>query len=263
MKKLFFERPMVMGIVNITPDSFFDGGLYFNKQDALAHARELADAGADILDIGAASSRPGYTPLSAGQELDRLSPLLDILPGDELPPLSIDTDKPEVAKAALEYGFTIINNSGLPTPEMSLVAAAYDSYLVLMFRGPFAKGDIISQMKSFFERNIEMAVSQGVPFDKLILDPGIGFDMDMEQCRRLVAHTADFLEFGRPLLLGMSNKRFIGALGGGEAGQRGPGNIASELFAVSRGAGIIRVHDVAASVQALKIFGSLMKGAEE
>ena len=261
MKELSFAETLVMGIVNITPDSFFDGGKYLDASSALTHMAKLAADGADILDIGAASSRPGYTAQTAEEELRRLKPVFAEMDARSLPALSIDTDKPQVAQVALEYGFSIVNCTGLPSPEMSRLAASFGARLVLMFRGPFRTADIVSELREFFLRNIDMALAQGVAEDRLILDPGIGFDMDMEQCALLIARTGELVRLGKPLLLGMSNKRFIGAFGGGEEGNRLPGNIAAELFGAEQGAAILRVHDVAATRQALAMYRALKQRA--
>lgn len=264
MKKLDLERTLIMGIVNVTPDSFFDGGRYAAPDAAVAHMRQLAGDGADILDIGAASSRPGCVPLTAGEELARLEPLLARVDAAEFPPLSIDTDKPEVAAAALAAGFTILNDTGRPSARMAALAAEHGAYLVIMFRGPFSVPDpdgmmMAEEVKQYFSRGIEMALSCGVSQEHLILDPGIGFGMDAAQSALLTAYTGEFTAFGLPLLLGMSNKRFIGGLGGAELADRLPGNIAAELFGVEQGAAILRVHDAAATAQALRVYRMLRK----
>lgn len=252
MKQLSFDRTLVMGILNLTPDSFFDGGKYLDPDQAEQHWQQLVADGADIIDIGAASSRPGYQPVSAEEELARLQPFLPRLRGAELP-WSIDTDKPVVAEAALAAGAAIVNHTGYPSQEMAALARRYQAYLVIMFHGPFTSGDYFTELRRFFAAAIDKALAAGVDRSRLIIDPGIGFEMTMEQCIAVVRGQAQLLEIGCPLLMGMSNKRFIGVISGqDEMNQRGAANIAAELFAAEQGAAILRVHDVAATVSALR-----------
>ena len=258
MQQLSFAKPLVMGILNITPDSFFDGGNYLEPAQAYRHLQQLVSDGADIIDIGAASSRPGYQPVAADEELARLQPLLGQLKDKLSLPWSIDTDKPEVAAAALAAGATVINNTGKPSAEIAQLAKEYSAYLVFMFRGPFATSDIMGELQEFFRAAIEQAVSVGVDQSKLILDPGIGFDMTMDQCITIVQHQDRLAAMGYPLLMGMSNKRFVGTISGGAAVKdRGPGNIVTEIFSVEKGAAILRVHNVEATVRALQAYHAL------
>ena len=257
MKNLRFTEPMIMGIVNITPDSFFDGGIFLKADRAYDHIQQLINDGADIVDLGASSSRPGYKPTSCDEELTRLDPVFSRVKKCFSVPLSIDTDKPKVAKEALSVGFSIINNTGAPSEEMARLAVDYGAYLVIMFKGPFQSDDYIKEIKDFFSRAIEQAVSVGVPRYKIILDPGIGFEMDADQCVQVIRHLECLRINDLPILVGMSNKRFIGAVSGATLDNRGPANIGAEICAVEKGASLIRVHDVAASRQALNTYMTL------
>ena len=257
MKNFNFGAPLLMGIVNITPDSFFDGGIYIKADKAYQHILQLVDDGADIIDLGAASSRPGFKPTSCDEELERLDPIFSRLNKSIKVPISIDTDKPRVAKEALSVGASIINNTGEPSEEMAELAAQYGAYLIIMFQGPLQSDDIIIEIKTFFKNAICQAVSAGLPRYKIILDPGIGFEMDANQCVEIIRHLKSFTSFELPLLVGMSNKRFIGAVSGATLDNRGPANIGAELCAIEKGASILRVHDIAASRQALNTYLTL------
>jgi dihydropteroate synthase len=263
MKSLNLTNPLVMGVVNITPDSFFDGGSYLDADQAYAHLVELTTAGADIIDLGAMSSRPGHQQISYEEELQRLQPVLNLLRQRSPIPLSIDTDKPEVAAAALEAGAIIINStSRQPSRQMAELAARSGAYLVIMFWGPFRSNNIIAELQEFFSAEIERAIAWGVSKDKLILDPGIGFEMEPSDCVAIIRDLVHFKSFGLPILVGMSNKRFVGAVSGAPLNKRLSANIAAELCAVHQGAAIIRVHNVEASVHALRMYQALKRGWE-
>ncbi|MDO4581193.1 MAG: dihydropteroate synthase [Bacillota bacterium] len=250
--ELRFQHVLLMGIVNITPDSFYDGGRYDDTGAALAHMRGMAAAGADIIDIGGASSRPGYTPLDAELEIRRILPVFEAA-ADLEPPLSVDTDQPQVAAAALAAGAALINNCGRLSAEMAAVAAEYDAPLVLMQREGFRSGaDVIAGMREFFSRTLAFAERHGLRREQLILDPGLGFNKNAEQSMALLRHMDELLDFERPLLIGASRKRFVGVYYGGDtAGQRLSGSVQAALEAARRGAAILRVHDVAETAAAL------------
>lgn len=259
MHELVFDNPLLMGIVNITPDSFFDGGKYFAADKAYAHMQQLLEDGADIIDIGAASSRPGYQNVTDKEELSRLYPLWDRIHNKDIV-FSIDTDKPTVAKSALEAGASIINHTGSSYEEMAELAKEYGAYLVIMFKGPFKTDTLVREVSTFFHDQVRLARSIGVANEKLILDPGIGFNMNEQECLELVRATDLFSDFNLPLLLGMSNKRVIGALSGAPLGERTAANVAAEIYVVEKGASILRVHDVASSRVALKAYLTLCEG---
>ena len=210
------ERPLVMGILNITPDSFHDGGCYFDADRAVWQARFLADEGADIIDIGAASSRPGYTPVSAEEELSRLLPVLKALGSEDLPLLSVDTDKVDVAEAAVENGVAIINDtSGDLESGCFDLAAGKGLPLIVMHRKAGVEGrDIVSEVEDFFKASLVKATEAGLPEELLILDPGLGFNKSIDENNALIDAIPLFKRLGRPLLIGYSHKRFAAAIAG-------------------------------------------------
>ena len=248
------ERPLVMGILNITPDSFHDGGRYFDAYRALLQARLLAEEGADIIDIGAASSRPGYTPVSAEEELYRLLPILAELEKEELPTLSVDTDKLEVAAAAVEHGVMIINDtSGDLESGCFELAASKNVPLIVMHRQAGAEDrDIVSEVEDFFKASLVKAAEVGLSEKLLILDPGLGFNKSIEENNALIDAIPQFRCFGRPLLIGYSHKRFAAAIAGESPGMAPLGNAILAEKVSRLGAEIVRVHDVRAFLESVR-----------
>jgi dihydropteroate synthase len=255
-------RPIVMGILNVTPDSFSDGGQFFDPQRAIAHARRMIAEGADILDIGAESTRPyvGATPVSSTEELRRLAPVLPAL-ADLGVPISIDTMKAEVAIAALAAGATIVNDVwGLQRdPAMARVVAEHSVPVVIMHNREAADAaiDIMADIRAFFSRSLDIAARAGIARENIVLDPGIGFGKTPEQSIIALARLTELKSFGLPLLVGASRKRFIDTVSPAPPDQRVGGSIASHLIAVLDGAAIVRTHDVAATVQALKVAAAI------
>lgn len=258
------SRVLVMGIVNTTPDSFSDGGEAFALDDALRRAEKLVDEGADILDIGGESTRPGSERISADEEIGRVVPVIESIASQFNTPISVDTSKAAVAKAALESGAEIVNDiSGLRfDPTVADVAAAKGAGLVLMHsRGEFSKmhsqapvADIFAEVENGLRESIQNAVSRGVVLDKIVLDVGIGFGKTVEQNLSLIANLARIIEKFEefPMLVGASRKSFIGKLcNEPDAGKRVGGSLAAAIAAVKNGAKIIRVHDVLETRQAL------------
>jgi dihydropteroate synthase len=256
------RRPIVMGILNVTPDSFSDGGVFTDPGAALAHARRMIAEGADIVDVGAESTRPyaGAQPVSAEDELARLAPVLQpvIALGT---PVSIDTIKAKVAAWALEQGAGIVNDVwGLQRdPGMARVAAEHGVPVIVMHnRGaPDPALDILADVKSFFTRSLDIASKAGIPPERIVLDPGIGFGKTQEQSISVLARLGDLRVFGRPILIGLSRKRFINFVSPSEPQQRIGGTIAGNVMAVLAGADIVRVHDVAETVQALRVMRAI------
>lgn len=239
--QLSFERPLIMGIANITPDSFYDGGKYLEAQQAAEHIFAMAEQGADIIDIGGASSRPGHTPLSAQAELERLLPVLELVAPKLNLPISVDTDQAEVARAALDAGAAIINDIGGLKPEMAAVAAQSGAPVVLMYQGG---GEcLVEQVTDFFRDGIQRGMTAGIKREQFILDPGLGFDKDVTENLLLLRHLDDLRLLGLPLLIGLSNKRFVGAVTGAPLENRSAGNIAASAWAMAHGAAIIRTHE--------------------
>jgi len=262
-------RPAVMGIVNVTPDSFSDGGLNFEPEAAIASARRMLAEGAAIIDIGAESTRPGAAAVEAGEELRRVVPVLEELPGA---PLSIDTSKAEVARRALALGAELVNDVTAlrGDPKMVEVVAESGAYLCLMhMRGeprtmqdePSYR-DVVSEVAAFLEQRLAFATSHGVREDRICLDPGIGFGKTVEHNLALVRRLDVLLALGRPVLLGFSRKRSLGRLLGDPEATRGTtaASIGAALAAFNRGAGIFRVHDVREHVEALTIAAAIEVG---
>ena len=254
--------PLVMGVLNITPDSFSDGGRYLDARAALAQAQKMIADGADIIDVGAESSRPysGVQPVSAAEELARLKPVLADLVALGTP-VSIDTMKAEVARAALQHGVAMLNDVwGLQRDaEMAGLAATHDVPIVLMHNREAADPaiDIMEDIAAFFERSLAIAAKAGILKSSIILDPGIGFGKTAAQSMTALAHLAELSVFGCPILVGASRKRFIASVSPSEPQGRLGGSIAAHLIAAEHGAKIVRSHDVAETVQALKLAAAI------
>jgi dihydropteroate synthase len=252
-------RPVaaVMGVLNVTPDSFSDGGDYLDPDRARARAAQMIADGADIIDIGAESTRPyGAQPVSAGEELRRLRPVLAAVAALGTP-VSIDSMKAEVVAWALDNGATIANDVwGLQRdPEMADVVASRGAPVIVMHNrdGADPAIDIVADIDAFFERSLAIAARAGIAEHRIVLDPGIGFGKTPEQSMAALARLSEFNHFGLPLLIGASRKRFISTVSPSEPKDRLGGSIAAHLIAADNGAKIIRAHDVAATVQALKV----------
>jgi dihydropteroate synthase len=255
-------RPLVMGILNVTPDSFSDGGQFLDPAVAIAHAADMARQGADILDIGAESTRPygGAVPVSARDEKARLVPVLPAVVKLGVP-VSIDSIKVEIAAWALDQGACIVNDVwGLQhDPDMApLVAERHVPIIVMHNRETTDPSiDIVTDVTTFFARSLKIAAAAGIARNKIVLDPGIGFGKTPEQSIICLARLAEFKRFGLPLLVGASRKRFINSVTPSPPDQRIGGSIASHLLAANHGAAILRVHDVAETVQALRVTAAI------
>ncbi len=257
-----------MGILNLTPDSFYDGGRHATGEAALGQAQALHDAGADMLDIGAESSRPGARPLAPGEELARLAPVLravrERMPGI---PVSVDTVHAATAAAALDMGAVVINDVSAcgVDPELTDVLADRKPGYVLMHsqgRPPDMQAapryaDVCREVRRFFERELNRLVAAGLPEDRIVLDPGIGFGKTMAHNLALLAHADEFLAFGRPLLVGLSMKSLFGDLLGLPVGERGAATQTASALLWERGVCWHRVHDVAAVRGALRLAAAL------
>jgi dihydropteroate synthase len=263
---LALRRPSVMGILNVTPDSFSDGGAFLAPDAALAHARQMAADGADIIDIGAESSRPYGDPvaISAEEELRRLDAVLPaaVRMGR---PVSIDTMKAAVAAWALDRGASIVNDVwGLQRdPDMAGVVARHGVPVIVMHNRDAADPhiDIMADIAAFFERSLAIAARAGIRRDTIVLDPGIGFGKTPEQSMMAIARLDRLQAFGLPLLVGASRKRFISTVTPAPPDRRLGGSIAAHILAVERGAAIIRAHDVAETVQAMRIMAAIGENA--
>jgi dihydropteroate synthase len=268
---LDLSRPCVMGIVNITPDSFSDGGQHLLTAQALRHAEKLLGEGAQILDIGGESTRPGAAAVPLSQELARLMPFLREAVRWQVP-ISVDTYKPEVMQAALDCGVDIINDIwALRQPGAEQVIAAHPGCgvcLMHMHRDPQTMqmepmtGDVIAQVEAFLQDRTRALLEQGIAAHRLVLDPGIGFGKTVAQNFQLLARQADLLRLGYPILAGWSRKSALGAVLSQEGqavepAQRISASVAAALLAVERGASVLRVHDVKETVDALKVWQAI------
>ena len=256
------QRTLVMGVVNVTPDSFSDGGRFLDPQAAIAQARRLATEGADILDIGAESTRPygGAVRVSVEEERARLEPVLAEVMALGCP-VSVDTMKAPIAAWAVDLGAVIVNDVwGLQRdPDMARVMAERGVPVIIMHNRDAADPaiDIVADVTSFFERSLEIAERAGIARERIVLDPGIGFGKTPGQSITCIGRLAAFRKFGLPLLVGASRKRFIHTITPSEPMERLGGSIAAHLVAVENGAAIVRVHDVAPMIQALAVAAAI------
>jgi len=252
-----YGRTLVMGILNVTPDSFSDGGRYNAVEAAVAHALAMEQEGADIIDIGAESTRPGHTKIDTATELARIMPVIEALRGRVAVPISIDTTKAAVADEALRAGASIVNDIwGLVAdPRLAELAARHEAGLVVMHNREEidASIDIVADLKNFLRQSRDRAFLAGVPQARVALDPGIGFGKTLEQNYQALAHLAELKELECPLLVGASRKSLIGKIVTSTPEERLPGTIALHTAAILNGAEIIRVHDVKEAVQAARV----------
>jgi dihydropteroate synthase len=257
-------RPLVMGVLNVTPDSFSDGGRFLDPPAAIEQARRLAAEGADMIDVGAESTRPygGMRPVSPEEERARLGPILPAVATIGIP-VSIDTIKASVAAWALEAGATIVNDVwGLQRDaDMARVVAEHGAPVIIMHNRETADAhiDIIADVDEFFSRSLEIAWTAGIARDRIVLDPGIGFGKTPEQSMACIAKLEKFHSFGLPLLVGASRKRFVASVTPSEPTERLGGSLAAHLIASENGAAIIRTHDVAPTLQALAVAAAIRR----
>lgn len=253
------RRPLIMGVLNVTPDSFYDGGRYSAREAAISRAREMLDEGADIIDVGGESTRPGSSGVSVDEEIARVVPAIEYIVSRFSATVSVDTSKPEVAEAAVAAGAAIINDvtaCGLSEGRMSDVAASSGAGLILMHMkgapssmqtGVIEYGDVVSEIKEYLADRVRFAVSRGVAPENIAVDPGIGFGKTPAHNMDIIRRLGEFAGVGRPVLVGASRKSFLGRIKGMEnPDDRLFGTLAAHLAAVSNGASIIRVHDVRA-----------------
>jgi dihydropteroate synthase len=255
-------RPVVMGVVNVTPDSFSDGGEFLGADAALAHCRELLDEGADILDIGGESTRPGAQPVAADEELGRVLPVVEgaAAMGARI---SIDTTKAEVARRAIDAGASIVNDVSAFRFDPELAGLVADSgsecCLMHMLGEPRTMqedpryGDVVADVRAFLEERLAFAVAAGIAEERVWLDPGIGFGKTLEHNLELLRRLDEIVAIGRPVVVGTSRKSFLGRLTGRPEKERLPGTIATNVLALARGASVFRVHDVRAVAEALSV----------
>jgi dihydropteroate synthase len=262
-----FPRPaLVMGVVNVTPDSFSDGGHFLDPSAAIKHALRLVEEGADILDIGGESTRPNAAPVSADEELRRVLPVIEGLSRRITVPISIDTQKPAVARAALAAGASVINDIAANRTDRQMgrvVAEQGAGYVAMHMQGTPqtmqaapAYEDVVAEVGAFFSDRLERLATLGVAAEQIALDVGIGFGKTKEHNLALLRVLAEFRRFARPLLLGVSRKSLIAQVAGGAADRLG-GSLAAAVWAVQQGAAIVRAHDVGATRQALRMIEAI------
>jgi len=263
--ELSLERPLVMGVLNLTTDSFSDGGRWIDVDAAIAQARRMIDEGADLLDLGAESTRPGAPPIPAELETARLLPVMRALEGCGRP-LSVDTRKPEVMRAVLDCGADMINDvCGFGSAEaIEAVRGGTAACCVMHMLGdPLtmqqapAYRDVVGEVRAFLAERAVALEHAGVDRSRIVVDPGFGFGKTLEHNLALLARLPELLADGRPVLVGVSRKSMIGALTGRSVGERLPGSLAAMLAAVGRGARIVRVHDVAPTCEALAVWNAI------
>lgn len=265
--QLDLSLPRVMGIVNVTPDSFSDGGKYESTEKAVEHALKLVEEGADILDIGGESTRPGSTPVTLEDELRRVVPVIEQLSKLAKVPLSIDTYKPQVMQAALEAGADLINDvRALQEPGALEIAARSKAGVCLMhMQGLPATmqldpqyDDVVAEVRAFLAERMAAAEAAGIAQERIVLDPGFGFGKRTEHNIALLQALPEILGLGRPLLVGLSRKSVLGQITGGDVYVRLHASLAASVISVMKGARIVRVHDVKATADALKVAGAVL-----
>jgi dihydropteroate synthase len=261
--------PIVMGVVNVTPDSFSDGGLWLDPDKAITHARELVADGAGILDIGGESTRPGASPVPAEEQLRRVVPVFEGLRGIDAR-LSIDTTKAQVAKAAIDAGADIVNDVTALRDDPDLAGLCADAKVTVCLMHMLGEprtmqddphyDDVVDDIKAFLTERLEHAVAAGIAEDKVWLDPGIGFGKTVDHNLELLGRLEELAAIGRPIVVGTSRKGFIGKISGADIEGRVPGTIATNVIALGNGAEVFRVHDVAAVAQALDLAAATFRG---
>lgn len=263
--RLTLDRPLIMGVVNVTPDSFYDGGCHASTADAIAHARRLADEGADFLDIGGESSRPGSEAVSLDEELARVLPVLDGLRDLELP-ISVDTTKAGVMRAAIAGGAAMINDiTALGAPGALEAVAASEAAVCLMHMRGEPKtmqaepgyADVVAEVRDFLAARIAACVAAGIPDDRIVIDPGFGFGKTVEHNLTLLRELRAIAAIGAPVLAGWSRKSSLGRITGRAPEERLASSLAAALIAVQHGARIVRVHDVAATRDVLAVLDAV------
>ncbi len=262
-----FKKPMLMGILNVTPDSFSDGGLFQDIEMAVEHAREMIDQGADIIDVGGESTRPGSTPVSVDEEISRILPIIERLSEQTTAIISIDTQKAQVAKVAIEAGATVINDvsaGGHDSGMFKLVAATRVGYIMMHMQGnpetmqvaPSYK-NILDDLRLFFSQKLRTAIAAGIDHSQIVLDPGIGFGKTLDNNLDILANMGALRSLGRPLLHGASRKSFIGMIDASEPTNRLGGSLAAVLAAYLQNIELFRIHDVSETKQLIDIFSAI------
>lgn len=260
-------KTRIMGVLNVTPDSFSDGGQYLDPATAVARARVMIDEGAHIIDVGGESTRPGASPVSAGEEIQRVVPVIEALAAETDVCISVDTSKPQVITAAVRAGASLVNDvRALGEPGALEAAAATDAWVCLMHMQGQPRtmqsnpryNAVLTDVRDFLLERVQVCVGAGIARERLILDPGFGFGKTLEHNLELLANLGVLQATGLPVLVGVSRKSMIGAITGRDAADRVHGSVAAAVIAAMQGAAIVRVHDVAATADGLKICEAVM-----
>lgn len=269
----FGSKVLIMGVLNVTPDSFSDGGQFIDPVAAMERAHQMIAEGADLIDIGGESTRPGAPYVGEDEEIRRIRPIFEVLGKHSDIPLSIDTRKATVAQVALDLGAVMVNDvSALQDdPRMARLVQESSAGVVLMHRQGHSAtmqksphyGDVLGEIKAFLAERISMAQSMGIPADHIIVDPGIGFGKTLNHNLKILANIDEFLQLGQPVLIGFSRKAFIGELTGKPVGAREMGNAAALATAIWQGANILRVHDVGAMNDAIRVAQALRNSCDK
>lgn len=263
--RLSLARPLLMGVINVTPDSFSDGGRYFSATAAVAHARQLMTEGADLLDVGGESTRPGATPVTLEEERRRVLPVIDALAGAGVP-LSVDTQKPELMREAAAAGAAMINDvNGFQAPGAFEAVADSDCAICIMHKQGSPQtmqqaplyADVVIEVRDFLQQRMAAAQRAGIARERMVIDPGFGFGKTLDHNLALLGRLGEIAALEAPVLAGLSRKSMIGALTGREGGDRLAGSVTAALLAVQRGAAIVRVHDVAATRDAMAVWNAV------
>ncbi len=258
------KRTYIMGILNVTPDSFSDGGKFIDLEKAVKQAKKMVAEGADIIDVGGESTRPGAHEVSAEEELKRVLPVVQRLVKEIDVPISVDTYKSEVAEEALRAGAHMINDVwGMQKdPEMASVVAKYGVPVIVMHnqKGTEYQGDIIEEICKFFRKSIQLGTAAGIKREKIILDPGIGFGKTPEQNILVMSRLGELNDLGHPILLGTSRKSMIGKILDLPSGERVEGTLATTVMGIIQGVDIVRVHDVKENMRAAKVADAIVRG---
>lgn len=269
--KIGCDRTYIMGVLNVTPDSFFDKGRFFDRERAFTHALDMAREGADIIDVGGESTRPGANDVSVNEELDRVIPVIEAIFKEACVTVSIDTRKAKVADAALKAGATIVNDvSGLKfDSKIAGIVAKYSAHVILMHMKGTPRDmqlnpsyiDVVKEIQESLKESINIARNAGIKEEKIIIDPGIGFGKTVEHNIEILKRLDEFKDLGYPICIGTSRKSFLGKILGSEDPEdRLAPTIATSVIAIMKGACLLRVHDVKEAVQAARITDSIVKG---
>ncbi len=268
--ELVLDRTRVMGVLNVTPDSFSDGGLFHEPDAAIRRGMEIVEQGADLIDVGGESTRPRSEPVSAEEEWRRVGRVVEVLSRKAGVPVSIDTMKPEVAAKAVAAGASIVNDvSGMRDPAMVRVVVASKAGVVAMHMLGNPKtmqehpeyADVLGEVRRFLSDRVRALEAAGVPGASIAIDPGIGFGKSLDHNLTLLRRLGELASLGQPVVVGVSRKSFIGRLAAGEPGERLAGSLAAATFAVARGAQVVRAHEVLETARAMRVADALLRSA--